>query len=247
MAFGMEQNTGARKTFLLSRTVYGRTKRYGERYARRLGRRAKREVYVLRLGDVHGELQSVSRSAARQLRDERTLVPAGPSYAIFAHSVAEALRNIAGGQETPGRYTLVADPEFTWKELHEHYCRRAGIRPLIEVFEPARPVSRIIPGPLAAAYRRREMIAAYILCYHPQIERRLRAVHSRRRAAVQIEEMDRACQYRPYQPTFVGRLPGKRLKSLSDGRTNMEAANRIVRTCMQKVADGCRSPEASNL
>lgn len=240
MAFGFEQNSGSRTTPFLSRIIYGRTKRYGERVARRLGRRAGREVYVLRLGDVHGELQNVSRIARTRLRDEKTLVPAGPSYVVFAHTVAHALKNIADGKETPGRYTLVAEPALSWKELHKYYCRGAGIDPVVEEYEVAQPERNAFAGLLSTIYRRREMLASYVLYLSPRLESHLRAIHARRRARSQIEQMNRSRDNRPFKPTFVGTMPGQRLKTVHDDLQDAEAAARLVQGFLQRVARGCR-------
>ena len=51
--------------------LYPRAKLYAERVARRLGREAGKQVYVLRLGMVHGVLPGTSRGYMTNLRDEK--------------------------------------------------------------------------------------------------------------------------------------------------------------------------------
>jgi len=240
MAFGMAQNSGARRPHRVSRTIYGQTKRHAEAVALRAGRQAGREVYLLRLGDVHGAIQNVGRLLLGRLRDERAHVPRSPSYAVFTHTVAEALAHIAGGLERPGLYTLVAEPAMSWRELHEHYCRLAGIEADVEEYTvPARAAQRfwrpLVQMSLEAARRRRETIAAYVLWRLPRLESRLRGVHVRSSAAQEIAAMRRARQWRPFEPTFVGRMPGQRLRSLSDGRAGIDAAYRAVQDALARA------------
>ena len=243
MAFGMRQFSAAPAPRLLSRTVYGQTKRYAERLAARAGRAAGREVFALRLGEVHGALQNVSNLLLRRVRPEKALVPSGPSYAVFTHTIAEAVANIARGLEPPGRYTLVAEPALSWRELYEFYCRRAGIDAVVEELSArARPGPRVpgIGAALAALRDRRETISAYVLWRFPELERRLRGAHARARAAAEVRSLARARDFEPFTLTFVGRLPGRRLRSLSDGRSGLDQAFDRIRAV---VADARPGPQ----
>ncbi len=63
---------------------YGVTKRHGELEASRLGSQSGRKVYNLRLGQVHGEMQSCSMSILDQLYDGAVArVPDVASYTVF--------------------------------------------------------------------------------------------------------------------------------------------------------------------
>jgi len=239
MAFGMAQASAARAPRRISRTVYGETKRHAEALVARAGRAAGREVFALRLGEVHGTLQAVSRAMLGRVRPEIAFVPGGPSYAVFTHTIAEAVAHIACGLEQPGRYTLVAEPALSWREVYEFYCRRAGLEPAVCELRSG-PGGRIavpgLGGALDALRVRRETIAAYLLWRVPELERRLRGAHARSRAAAEIAALARARQWQPFTLTFVGRMPGRRLRSLSDGRTGLaEAFDRI-----REIVDGAR-------
>jgi nucleoside-diphosphate-sugar epimerase len=96
--------------------IYARTKRYAESVALRAGQRRGRPVYVLRLGQVHGPLQSVSHDLIEAMRPGRVLVPRMESSIVFAFTVAEALAHVALGRETPGTYTLTSVPAWSWRE-----------------------------------------------------------------------------------------------------------------------------------
>ena len=234
MAFGMPQNSAARAPRLVSRTVYGQTKRHAEALAARAGRTAGREVWALRLGQVHGPLQSVSRLWLDRMRPEKALVPSGPAHAVFTQTIAEALAHIARGLEQPGLYTLVAEPPLTWRELHEFYARRAGVVPSVDELrdEPGgsrRLGSGLLASAIAALRERRETISAYLLWRAPELESRLRGAHGRSRARAEIAALLRARQWRPFAPTFVGRMPGRRLGSLSDPRARLDEGYDLVR------------------
>lgn len=230
MAFGMSLrgNQRAYRHYMVSRSVYGATKRFGERLAIRLGRKFGRKVYVLRLGQVHGELQSVSRSLIRQMRDEAAYVPRALSDTVFAFTIAEALRNIAMGKEKSGRYTLVSSPEWSWREIHEFYARRCGIQPQILEVETrngtrpvlsdiARNILRICIGFLN---RNRELFMAHILYALPRLELRAKALNLIRNASNGITQGVSQSRYAPYDP-IIGKIPGQRLSFLSDSRTAM--------------------------
>ena len=247
MAFGVGGRDKFWRDHHVSRTIYGATKRYAERLCFRLGRRVGREVYILRLGQVHGQLQAASWGLLHGIRNEVTYVPAGPSWTVFAFTIAEALLNIALGKERPGLYTLVSSPQWSWKELHEFYCRRLGVRPQIveeECEDTARIWlgrvrslwTRLILNPLLATLaRNREIIAGNLLSVFPKLERRTAALYSRRSAAAQIAEARSQREYRPYEQALRGNVPGQRLRSLSDSRTSMDHLTSRVRAILSTV------------
>ena len=69
MAFGMgDDHSKTFRSHLLSHSIYGGTKRHGERLARTFGKRFGRDVYSLRLGEVHGRLQSSTQLQVQKLR-----------------------------------------------------------------------------------------------------------------------------------------------------------------------------------
>jgi hypothetical protein len=249
MAFGMGQTDRSFRQYPLARTIYGATKRYAEHLASRKGRQIGREVFVLRLGQVHGELQSVSRDLLRNLKDETAYVPSGPSWTVFAFTVAEALCNIANGKEKPGLYTLVSVPEWSWKELHQYYCQRAGIQPRIVEFgmggttpswvqQATFRIARLIMDPLlAVTVRNRELLGGNFLFVFPSLERMAMALYAQRGAANQIAEHQRRTQYRPYDHLFMGTAPGRRLSSLSGSRTSMYELTSRIRAIIRLASE----------
>jgi nucleoside-diphosphate-sugar epimerase len=245
MAFGMLDDRQFKRRFV-ARTVYGATKRFGEKLATGLGRRQDREVFILRLGQVHGELQEVSRSILKGLSGRATAVPAGPSWTIFACSVAEALANIGRGLEQPGLYTLVSVPAWSWREVYEHYCRRLGIEPvLVEdgpvgahggwgAGAPARLLASLGGPPMRWAIAHREALAGHLLCLLPSLERRAFARYGIRRATRSINVLQYSEWHRPFEHVFLGEAPGRRLRSLSDSRVSMGPYTDELRSLLRR-------------
>jgi nucleoside-diphosphate-sugar epimerase len=240
-ALGPGSRDDALRPYLFSKTVYGALKRYGERIAFSHGKRRARTVYTLRLGQVHGELQTASRIMMTNMRDrldEAVLVPDGPSYTLFAYSIAEALRNIALGHESPGRYSLVSAPQWSWKEIYEFYRDRLGLEQKVLTEKvsrvpgwPRRTVSNvtraIIAPPLQAVLKHKESIAAYVLSQMPLLEARAMTAYRRREAASEIGSQQ--AMHRPFDGLWVGQVPGPFLRSLSDSRTSMAPSVRRIR------------------
>jgi nucleoside-diphosphate-sugar epimerase len=247
MAFGMGPNSKVLRNHLVARTRYGSTKRFGERLLFKLARKHKREGYVLRLGQVHGELQSATRAIKRDLKNETAYIPKGPSYAVFAFTIAEALARIAEGKEKPGLYTLVSKPEWTWKEVHEYHTRQAGLKPDIVEYEndeflnqsiARRAVSSLRPSVRGMSSRllekHRELISSSFSHLFPETEQRMAASRLTRKAAGEISAFVRESQYRPYQP-YQGVAPGRRLSWLTDSRITMEPLAQQVREVIQNL------------
>jgi nucleoside-diphosphate-sugar epimerase len=230
MAFGMDSLKPELRWHRISRTSYGALKRYAEDLARRKGEAANRKVFVLRLGYVNGELQAIGRQLMNNLRPEVAHVPDGPSHFVFVNSIVEALLQIARDKERPGTYTLLPEPQLTWAEVHEFYCRRAGVDPkmiLVPVGHPnrARAILRayLIAPVVSRLVEVSDVLKGYALYRHEGLEARAMAYSFRRQTLAQVSEGRARREYRPYEQFagFVGRMPGDRLRTLSDGRRGM--------------------------
>lgn len=226
MAYGQVHTEPLKlKWHTLSRTVYGASKRFGENLAMSSGR----EAYVLRLGQVHGELQSESRRILKELETAARLgwtavVPEGKSDSVFAFSIAEALAQIAEGKVKPDTYTLISEPQWTWEEVFRYYLATSGLEIPVEVW----PMSRYAP-PGAAAWRTwagkgmavaaeyRELLSAYILYRKPELERKMASDFRRRRAVGDIANLPERAEYRPCHVN-LGDVPGTKMRTLSDTR-----------------------------
>ncbi len=213
---------------------YPRAKLYGEQVAQKTGRAAKKEVYVLRLGMVHGLLQAVSHEYISQLREQEAVLPNLPSLVVFCFSIAEALVNIANHKETPGTYTLVSVPAWRQEEIHAYYCDLVGLQSCTrtEVVQPptfGQSLRRIALETVKPVWREilgeRELIEDLLLNYVPDLARRFRSKYNVSRAASEFAMRD-ALAWRPILQDFDA--PGQRMCSLSDSRVTMHEPTRAV-------------------
>jgi dTDP-4-dehydrorhamnose reductase len=213
---------------------YARAKLYGEQVAQETGRAAKKEVYVLRLGMVHGLLQTISHLYMSELREEEAVLPNVPSLAVFCFSIAEALVNIANHKETPGTYTLVSVPAWRQEEIHAYYCGLAGLESRTRtegVYPPTfgqslRRIALEIAYPVwREILRERELIDDLLLNYAPDLARRLRSKYYVSQSASEFAMRD-GLAWRPILQDFDA--PGERLRSLSDSRVTMHEPTREV-------------------
>lgn len=223
-------------------TAYRLSKRWAEQVAIREGRKTGHPVYVLRLGQVHGPLQSVSRLMVREFRSETAKVPAVDSYVVFTYSIAEALANIAAGRATPGVYSLVAHPPWRWPEVHAYYSRWTGIKSEA-VEEPLRPGAS---SPLIRMsktlreffgneiHRQREMAEFLGTALFPQKLRRLRLAHYRKQAAAQIGQLRALQPWRPYGQKVS--IPGRPFTCIRDIRGEIFDKNQWLMARIRAVS-----------
>jgi NAD(P)H-binding len=209
-------------------------KRRAEKLAYRVGRTAKKEVYVLRLGEVHGLLQAVSHAYMSQLREEEAVLPDVPSLAVFCFSIAEALANIANHKEAPGTYTLIAVPSWSHEEVHGYYCGLAGLQSRtrtkavqVPTFgQTLRGIVRATVDPISREFlREKELIETVLLRCAPTLARRLRAKYWIKQAASEFALRD-SVEWHPVLQDFDA--PGERMHSLSDSRVTMHEPTRAV-------------------
>jgi nucleoside-diphosphate-sugar epimerase len=195
MAFGMPSSSRDYRPRWLARTQYAALKRHSESVVHAAARSGKRSAFVLRLGQVHGALQRVSHGIRDLVKQGKPIVAPrgadGPSDTVFCSTIAAALVSIAGNPPDPATYTLVECPEWSHRQLLEHYAAQVGV-PL-----DLRTPKRVDPS-MAARLRRRvtDVAAALIaankelLMAHLQVpadvESRTRAWNAKRRVAAEL-------------------------------------------------------------
>jgi nucleoside-diphosphate-sugar epimerase len=248
-AFGMPKGDSvALRRYLLSHTVYSATKRHAEKLVRRLGQRHGRDVYILRLGQVHGEIQGISAFLVEQARRAVPVaVPRGPSYAVFSYTIAEAIAAIAAGKEIPGTYTLVAVPQWSWEEVFAYYCLRGGVSPDISIeairspdpygLALAKSLTRSAKNALKGlALRHSELFAGSVVVHMPRLESRLLGLYMNETKGSTLSSVPDGRE-RPFAGAWVGeQIPGPFLRSLSDSRATMYPALEQVRRTLDRAA-----------
>lgn len=202
----------------LPRTVYGATKRWAEKRAKEYSKRYGHSLYVLRLAQVHGLIQSVSESYRNLIQTGVTFkTPTGPSYTVFCFTIAEAIANISLGMENAGTYILESNPTWTWPEVIS-FLGRTKVNCVD--FSSNRPFGmQTLSFLKKRALSNIETLQANFLKYFPNFEMKLRIQKRHDALTNTVQALDRIEYY--CLEIVPGILPGKRLKSLTDSRQTM--------------------------
>lgn len=222
--------------------TYQLVKRYAETRAKKAAARHAKHLWVFRLGQVHGELQAVSRNLRRTIRDGDVTVPVGPSNTIFVFSIAEAIVSALNRVDPPGVYAAVSSPPWTWRDIHEYYAHTANVtctikeRPLLSGrFDHAvlRGIGSFVTRELrTAAFRNRDIVDNLLGYVSDSSQVWLRAKHARNRVARAVSETSERRPWAPYPMERV--VPGRRL-TLSDSRSSMHDAVAHVRRELSRL------------
>jgi nucleoside-diphosphate-sugar epimerase len=247
-AFGMGDDFNRAKNYWIPHSVYAYTKRYAERRALCLGKLKRKQVFVFRLGHVHGLLQRVSQHTAELVCGPYTEFeyPDAPSYTIFCHTIAEAIISVGAGKEAPGIYTLVSEPAWSWKEVLQYYAPpgrhlKITLRPTQQTRSWTSVANGLERAMLRLGFRYQETLRANVLHRIPRLELKIRGRFYRHRARRQIQEWQDQFIYRP-PLVHEGVFPGKRLVSASDSRVTMAQKTAEVRRMLDCL---CRSAASS--
>jgi nucleoside-diphosphate-sugar epimerase len=241
MAFGMPGSSTRYRNYLLSRTQYSAYKRRAERYARLCGLTYGRPVHIFRLGQVHGEIQGVSRQWRRVSSSEPVFLERkgqSPSDTVFCSTIALALVNVARGLDPPGQYTLLQSPEWTWAELYRFFAAQSGhvdLRGLGGTAAPARGIRavlrRIVSLGLLALAPWKEILIAHTRL-PAELEYRLKIRYLASKAAGEIAEAKG--HLRREDRHIRGPVLGRRLASISRGQETAGLAEERLRALLEK-------------
>lgn len=243
-AYGMRDEDSKMKKYFLPRTLYAGDKRYLEKHA--LSYKKKRDIYVLRLSQVHGILQTVSQQFIEETANSKITLPFSSntdSYTVFCYSIAEAMINIAYGKEQPGRYTFVSTPTWSWGEVYTYWAKQRGGKPEISFQEnvdsetsfikPFQKMIYLLLTPLVRfGMKHRQLILNYLLVGNYSFQERMQAEHLRRKARSEMSQVSSMRGGRKFQ---IGKIPGKRLVSLTDSRVTMREATVAVRAIIDSA------------
>jgi dTDP-4-dehydrorhamnose reductase len=242
LAFGNPDFHAPLRNYRVSGSAYGSTKRYAESLASALSNRHKRPLYLFRVGVVHGDLQAATRQALKDLRasaESTAYLPDCESYTVFAYSIAEALKSVAYQSDVPGLYTLVSNPGWSWKDLHDYLVDSADINQPIVLMakqknDSAGLTSHLRWAVFAGLRRRKEFINGYIGAVSPKLEQQMRATYHMRNAAAEIARGEEECRYMPFFNNFTV-YPGKRMQGISDSRVTMWESSRRLQEMLRRL------------
>lgn len=181
------------------RNPYGRAKLGTERTALRAARASGRELCVLRLGHVGGELQGISADIRAALAQGQALLPAAdmPSNLVYTVTIVDALQKIDAGDVAPGIYDLMCAPQLGWRQVFEIEAGLAGIEAAsIETLAtPARrhPLRALLSSAarLVATPAMRDLLAKLLASVPERWNARANAWWYRQRARTEIGALGR--------------------------------------------------------
>ena len=239
-AFGMPIDSTELRNHKFARTSYARIKRSAEKRISRCGRRHGIRVSHLRLGQVHGVLQSVTRqfrSLIAQGRIRSTGQGTSLSTTVFCHSVAEAYVRAARAEFPDSSVTtVVSDPQWTLETLFDVYRDITSTPFSIEYLgASAQPTRRGLAVRLIRAGTPfRSVLESQVLPLVPGIAPRLKgmyrmhATERERRATTHNGEPD---------PLFhlVGRVPGRVSNGIKSSPEESIAAFRQIEALLAET------------
>ena len=185
MAMGMPASATIARAHRIARTPYSVAKRSAERESLRLGEARGVRVVAIRLGQVHGVVQSATQDFVDKFSRPEVWVNGGPDDLLTTVFVAELADFLGHGHEQdlkPGIYYGVSQPQWRQKDFFEYVCRRYGCSARVQYGMP-------VESPTI----QRRMIAlaeAYILGSIPSVAIAVKGRYRSRQAALPVQVGD---------------------------------------------------------
>lgn len=210
------------------RGSYGRAKLRSESLVRAHGRRTGKEVYILRLGHVCGELQNITFNIRERIRTAKVVLPAaeGASNTVYTCTLADAILKIAQGLEQPGTYDLMSFPEWSWRQVYAYEAEQLHLP--LQAKTLAAPPRKRLSGLLGVSALRSWLralmtrplvkeIALRLMAYAPRgWNERSQAVWYQSRARAEIQALKHASD--PPEGLFWVAMASKLLATLTPTR-----------------------------
>ncbi|MCX7177148.1 MAG: NAD(P)-dependent oxidoreductase [Proteobacteria bacterium] len=225
--------------------TYRSMKLFAERLSQSLGARHQVPVYVFRLGQVHGALQSCSDSLRRGILTNTGAihVPGQPSNAIFVVEIAEAIRAVLFEQVTPDTYTVISQPARSFIELIESYADELGVSPpiIVEDVKTATPIQQglsavcgwVKQGLSGLVGHYKELLSAIVSAFSEELDQKLRFARTRSIAASAMSAYLDSLPYRPFDA--LNEIPGTRFPIASDSRMAVGKYQRDVEDLIRRL------------
>ncbi len=239
-AFGMPIDSTQLRDYRFARTSYARTKRTAEKCVSRLAKQHGIRACHLRLGQVHGVLQSVT-GQFKTLIDQGKIVSTGDAGAIsttvFCHAVAEAFLSAARGDFKHGSITtVVSQDQWNLQTLFDVYRDITGSSFSVSyVGGPDQPsddgmVSRLIR--LGTPFR--NVLESQVLPLIPGVVPKLKGQYR-----MQSAKRDRASAVQTPEdaPVFhlVGNVPGQVTGQIKSSPDETISAFRSIETLLAQT------------
>lgn len=109
------------------RPQYDKEKKQLERLVKRECKKMTKKCFVLRLGHVYGNNQKATKRVLELVEGKTKIslaVPEGKvSNIVHTVTVAEAILKCSNAQVKSGKYTVVNQPQWTWKEVYAYHAK----------------------------------------------------------------------------------------------------------------------------
>lgn len=178
------------------KNAYAREKLRCESFAVQHGRTARKDVFVLRLGHVCGELQNITGMIRETVFAGPVHVPSPERHSNTTHvaTIADAILKCGRGLDAPGVYDLLNVPQWTWRDVVEYEASVVSVEPQIIATGAAdngKPSlkSRVLQTAirtLTGSTKRKERAMQLIARLSPRWNRKIQASYYRNRAAAEI-------------------------------------------------------------
>jgi len=212
MAYGMSERHIHFKNYKIAHSIYGKSKRYAEAEVKTLSKRLGRKFYILRLGEVNGEIQSCTRLRSNNLRiagPAKIQIPTGRTYAVLTTTIMNTIETLASQRIASGAYTLSDAHRLEWRDLASYYAERAGLSQIEYQDKPQlagrKLRSVLMNGAAHIAERYRNEISSYLLCYMPKVEEYLRLERLKRTASKAVL-LNAHQEYDVFGVTYTGNI-----------------------------------------
>lgn len=111
---------------------YCSLKRFGEKKVLNLGKKYNVPTYNIRLGQVHGFLQSVSHRFCSDISDRSSIYIDGKgddfTNILFISDIGESVLEILSRRWSSGTYSLISLPQWTQKDLYDYYIKWCNVK-----------------------------------------------------------------------------------------------------------------------
>lgn len=236
MVYGMNDFSNSFKFYFLSRSIYGKWKRSGEKIIDKLGKKYNKKIFIFHFGHVYGFLQPIQNNLLEEFKNGKKIfvLPSKSASTIFVCSIAETFTKVINNNLSAGTFTLLSYPFWTWSELYFYLAQKYGFNIKILTSNQSNLsatdlfIQQLQNSLNIYIIKYGEMIRAYFLKYFPTLEIKLKAKNLVSKASKEINEYSNLLT-KPDRVEFKGNPKGKFVKILTDPKLLMDQyENKII-------------------
>ncbi len=215
-AFGIDDKRKILKNYLISSSIYATNKRYAEKQVTKMCIKKGIDLYIFRLAEVHGNLQRASINIQNLIRNKYLFeIPSSPAWIVTIKFLKNAILNIFNGLEKPGKYTLVNDNVY-WNELLILLGEKINYSPKFKIIDKKKNSFGYKDKVFQFMNSYKDIIRGNIE-FSKSFEENLKLDFRINKLVNNNQKFMGAKTYKEYN-RYIGILPGKRLRSIQDGK-----------------------------